>query len=142
MSTYGGLNAYGSREKLSDGTRGDFLWKTYSEVGVIVKKVAAGLDALGITPDTPVGIWSINREEWVYSFFAIIRIGGFCVPLYDTLGANAVSFILEDANVSTVFVSKENLPKVLKVYLLPHSSNIVVIKSRRAANIENSDLSG
>ena len=43
---------------------------------------------------------------------AILHVGGICVPLYDTLGATAVTYIMNDANVSTAFVSKDRYTKV------------------------------
>ena len=38
-----------------------------------------------------------------------------CVPLYDTLGASSVEFILNDAEVTTVFVAENKLERVLEV---------------------------
>ena len=64
---------------------------------------------------TPVGIFSINREEWVVTQWALWRQGLVCVPLYDTLGATAISFIVGHTELSVVFASGLGLDKLLQV---------------------------
>lgn len=41
------------------------------------------------------GIWAKNREEWVFTDMACALYGFTSVPIYDTLGEQAVTFILE-----------------------------------------------
>jgi long-subunit acyl-CoA synthetase (AMP-forming) len=64
---------------------------------------------------TPVGIFSINREEWVVSQWALWRQALICVPLYDTLGATAISFIVNHTELALVFASGQGVDKLLKV---------------------------
>jgi long-chain acyl-CoA synthetase len=65
----------------------DFLGKTYSyrEIGELVKRVAKGLQGIGVTRGTKVGLFLPNSPYSVIFFFAILKAGGVVVnynPLY------------------------------------------------------------
>jgi long-chain acyl-CoA synthetase len=87
-----------------------------------VLKIAAGLKHIGTKEDQGIGILGINSPEWIKSFMATLYIGSICVPLYDTLGPDAVSFILNDAEVRTAFVSGDRFDTVGGQQLLCTSS--------------------
>lgn len=59
-----------------------------------------------------IGLFSKNRYEWVITEQACNAFGIVTVPLYDTLGAEAVGFILHQAELATVFVEKSELKTV------------------------------
>jgi long-chain acyl-CoA synthetase len=42
-----------------------------------------------------IGIFSKNREEWAITDFACMISGITSVPLYDTLGQEAIEYILD-----------------------------------------------
>ncbi len=71
----------------------------------IVVKAAAGLGALGVQPGDRVAILSENRTEWALADFGCILARVPDVPIYDTLPAEQVAYILKDAGARTVFVS-------------------------------------
>ncbi len=65
----------------------DFLGKgwTYSEVGELVNKTAAALQAIGVKPDVKVGLCLPNVPYYTVFYFAILKAGGTVVnfnPLY------------------------------------------------------------
>lgn len=65
----------------------DFLDRHYSyaEVGDLVDRAAAGLQELGVTKGTRVGLFLPNTPYYVIMFYAVLRIGGVVVnfnPLY------------------------------------------------------------
>ncbi|EDQ87794.1 uncharacterized protein MONBRDRAFT_33146 [Monosiga brevicollis MX1] len=104
----------GTRAKLSDGSRGDYEWITYAQAIDRVDTVGNALVAAGVKANDAVGVFSINREEWVTTLLAIQRAGSVCVPLYDTLGAEAVNYIVKDAKIETVLVSGDNFDKLME----------------------------
>ena len=61
------------------------------------------------------GIYSINRAEWLIAengaYFQKLTV----VSLYDTLGAESVTYILTQAEISTVVCSKDKIAKLLEV---------------------------
>jgi len=81
----------------------------------IVVKVAAGLAALGVQPGDRAAILSENRTEWALADFGCILARVPDVPIYDTLPAEQVAYILNDAGARTVFVStREQMEKALE----------------------------
>lgn len=48
---------------------------TWAELNEIVNSIAAGLQILGLAPGDRIGLWSMNRAEWVITQFAAARAG-------------------------------------------------------------------
>ena len=61
-----------------------------------------------------VGIYSVNRPEAAQALTAVWSRRGVAVPLYDSLGANAVSFIIDHASLSVVLVEKGKLTNLIQ----------------------------
>ncbi|KAE9459600.1 hypothetical protein C3L33_08484, partial [Rhododendron williamsianum] len=62
------------------------------------------------------GIFGANCPEWIMSMEACNAHGLHCVPLYDTLGADAVEFVICHAEVTIAFVEEKKIPEVLKTF--------------------------
>jgi long-chain acyl-CoA synthetase len=89
---------------------------TYDELKIETDLFAYGLASLGVKRGDKVAIISENRPEWVYSDLAILSLGGIDVPLYPSLTAESVEFILNNSESVGVIVSnKLQLNKVLKI---------------------------
>jgi len=97
-------------------------WKTIStqKAKTIVNQLSAGLLQLGVSGrdmtaenSDKIAIISNNRPEWVFTDLAVQQIGAILVPIYPTTNASEVEFILNNAQVTYVFVSNtEMLQKV------------------------------
>jgi long-chain acyl-CoA synthetase len=94
------------------------IWRKYStaEVKELVDKLAAGLLHLGISGNDmsvekrdKIAIISNNRPEWMFLDLAVQKTGAVLVPIYPTLAANELEFVLNDAEVKLVFVSDAEL---------------------------------
>ncbi|XP_068655042.1 probable CoA ligase CCL6 isoform X2 [Aristolochia californica] len=59
------------------------------------------------------GIYGSNCPEWIIAMEACNSKGIYYVPLYDTLGANAVVFIINHAEVSIAFVQGNKMDSML-----------------------------
>lgn len=76
-----------AEEKYPAKTALDFMGRktTYLELAENVRKLAAGLQELGVRPGVNVGIFMPNCPQFIMSFYAILRAGGTVVnynPLY------------------------------------------------------------
>jgi len=69
--------------------------------------VSQALERWGIGKRDRVAILSENRPEWTITDFACQLLGVVSVPIYSTLTAEQVAFILKDAECRVVFVSSE-----------------------------------
>jgi long-chain acyl-CoA synthetase len=68
---------------------------------------------LGVPPGSGVGIYSINCKEWALFDAAAHAYGMVSVPLYDTLGPDAVEYICNHAELACVGCSAAVLPVLL-----------------------------
>ncbi|XP_072981124.1 long chain acyl-CoA synthetase 4-like [Typha angustifolia] len=106
-----------------DGKAGDYIWLTYKEVYDIVMKVGASIRSCGVEQGGRCGIYGVNCPQWVISMEACNAHGIYCVPLYDTLGAGAVEFIICHAEVQIAFVDEKKIVEVLKTF--PNTTNFL-----------------
>ncbi|KAK9094154.1 hypothetical protein Scep_025623 [Stephania cephalantha] len=113
VEKYPGNKMLGRRETVN-GKAGDYSWLTYKEVYDLVVKVGLSIRACGVEKGGRCGIYGINCPEWMISMQACNAHGIYCVPLYDTLGAGAVEFIISHAEVSIAFAEEKKIPEVLK----------------------------
>ncbi|KAL0906006.1 hypothetical protein M5K25_024465 [Dendrobium thyrsiflorum] len=104
------------RRKIVNGKAGEYTWLTYKQVYDLVLKVGGSLRSCGVTKGGRCGIYGANCPEWIISMEACNAHGIYCVPLYDTLGAGAVEFIICHAEVEIVFVEEKKIGEVLKTF--------------------------
>lgn len=76
-------------------------WLKYSEVACLAEKIGSGFIHLGLEPskETFVGIYAKNRVEWSLTEIACNTYSMVTVPLYDTLGSEAINFILVQSRI-------------------------------------------
>ena len=98
---------YPSRPALSSKPPKAKEWQTltYAQIAAQVRRVALGLQALGIAPGDRVALLSENRPEWVIADLAILSAGAVSVPIYPTLPASQVAYILQDSGAKGVVAS-------------------------------------
>ncbi|KAJ1386080.1 AMP-dependent synthetase/ligase [Sesbania bispinosa] len=104
------------RREIVDGKPGKYKWQTYKEVYDLVMKVGNSIRSCGYGEGVKCGIYGSNCAEWIMSMEACNAHGLYCVPLYDTLGAGAVEFIICHAEVSIAFAEEKKIPELLKTF--------------------------
>ncbi len=111
---------------------GSYQGITYSEFKEETDNLACGLYTLGIKKEDKVAIISENRPEWVYSDMAILALGAIDVPLYPSLTASSIEFILNNSESKCIIASnKLQLNKILKYKsTLRHLQFIIVINEK------------
>src|SRR5687768_13416999 len=87
-----------------------------NELADWVRQVAIGLQALGINRGDRVAILSENRPEWAVVDFAALCSGLTDVPIYPTLPAEQIPYILNDSGSVAIFTSSpEQAAKIAQV---------------------------
>ncbi|XP_059653941.1 probable CoA ligase CCL6 isoform X2 [Cornus florida] len=101
------------RRQIIDGKAGPYAWLTYEEVFDATIRIGTAMRSRGVNPGDRCGIYGSNCPEWIISMEACNSQAISYVPLYDTLGANAVEFIINHAEVAIAFVQENKIPAVL-----------------------------
>ena len=87
----------------------DGAWKDISsdEYRRTVEELSMALTTLGVGPGDRVAILSENRPEWAYADLATLCAAAADVPVYPTLTAEQLAYILKDSGAKVIFVSTE-----------------------------------
>ena len=92
---------------------GEWVSRTYREVGAIVRELALGLIELGIEKGDKVSILANTRPEWTYFDFAALSVGATVVPIYQTNSPEECQYVLENSDAKAVVVEdSEQLAKI------------------------------
>ncbi len=85
------------------------VWRepTWGELLLRIKRIGAGLEALGIEPGDRVAIFSATRYEWALANFAIFAVGATAVPIYASNSAEETEYILRDSGAKALFVDDD-----------------------------------
>ena len=76
--------------------------------------VRSGLSQLGIVKDDAVGIISNNSTDWAVCFFATNGLGARFVPMYEAELVQVWKYIINDAKVKVLFITKKEIYEKLK----------------------------
>jgi len=102
---------------------------TYHAFEEDVRTFAAFLKHSGINSKERVAILSENRPGWYLADMAILNLGAINVPLYPSLPANQIEYILNNSSAKAIVVSNTlQLGKILSIWQnLPELTLIVVM---------------
>ena len=137
--------AYGAKNAVlykDDG--GQWVSKTYAEVGEIVRDLSLGLIDLGIERGDKVSILANTRPEWSYFDFAALSAGATVVPIYQTNSPEECQYVLENSDARVVIVEddeqlekiravRESCPKLEHVIRMTGSSDDAISMADLAA---------
>ncbi|WP_461202114.1 class I adenylate-forming enzyme family protein [Anoxybacillus sp. TBDG-1] len=75
---------------------------SYQEVDDTVNRLASSLASLGIKRGDKVVLYMPNTKEFVYAYFAVLRLGAIIVPVNARLTAQEVQYIIEHSEAKAV----------------------------------------
>ncbi|XP_034078687.1 long-chain-fatty-acid--CoA ligase 1-like isoform X2 [Gymnodraco acuticeps] len=116
-----------------------YEWMSYREVMERSENLGSAFLHKGHskTTDPHIGIFSQNRPEWTISELACYTYSLVSVPLYDTLGTEAILYIIDKASISTVLCDvAEKVELVLDcVKDRTHSVKTIVLMEAPSADL-------
>ena len=101
------VSKYNRPDALQAKTGGTYRPISHTEVADRVRHAARGLSSLGVRRGDRVAILSENRPEWAVADFACLTIGLTDVPIYPTLPADQIAYMLKDSGAVAIFVSNK-----------------------------------
>ncbi|XP_040274664.1 long-chain-fatty-acid--CoA ligase 1 isoform X2 [Bufo bufo] len=92
-----------------------YQWISYQEVSDRAEYVGSALLHRGCKPNSEqfIGIFAQNRPEWIITELSCYTYSMVAVPLYDTLGAEAITYIINKAEITFVFCDNTEKAKLL-----------------------------
>ncbi|MCS1349977.1 long-chain fatty acid--CoA ligase [Mechercharimyces sp. CAU 1602] len=136
---------YRSKERFPD--KAALMWKeegeqeyqqlSYLQLWERIRHVANALTHMGVSTGSNVAILSTSHPTWTIADYAIMSLGCASVPIYPTLPAEQVGYILKNADCRMVFVEDEvQLEKVLSSdeemdHIIVMKNKLVTAKSNR-----------
>ncbi len=114
---------------------------TYQEFKDETISLACGLASIGIKQGDKIAIIAENRPEWVYSDMAILGLGAIDVPLYPSLTADSIEFILNNSESKGIIVSnKFQLNKILKIRDKCKYLKFIIVMNEKDAPVDNKNI--
>ena len=126
VETFRDYKYLGTRIRV-DGTVGEYKWMTYGEAGTARSAIGSGLIYYGIPKGSCVGLYFINRPEWLIVDHACSAFSYVSVPLYDTLGPDAVKYIVNHAVLQAIFCVPQTLNSLLSFLSEIPSVRLIVV---------------
>lgn len=80
---------------------------TFKEAAAEVEKIAAGLASIGVENGDRVAIVSGNRFHWAFIDYAVLSLGAVLVPVYPSLLADQIEYILNDSEAKVVIAEND-----------------------------------
>jgi long-chain acyl-CoA synthetase len=108
---------------------GEWVERSFADVGEIVDELALGLVGLGVEPGDRVSLLANTRPEWTYASLAISRVGAVVVPIYPTNSPEECEWVAGNSQSRVVICEDaEQAAKIEQVRAgLEHLEHVVVI---------------
>lgn len=96
---------------------------TWFQAGARIRRIASALLSLGIDAQERVALFSHNSLNWSLADLATLYVRGVTVPIYATNTATQAAFIINDADIRTIFVGSQPQYDAI-LTLLPECSQL------------------
>ncbi|HEV8408877.1 MAG TPA: long-chain fatty acid--CoA ligase [Gemmatimonadaceae bacterium] len=104
-----------------------------------VRRLALGMQELGLGRGDRVAILSENRPEWAIADWACLTIGIADVPVYPTLPAAQITHILTDSGAAAIFVSGDaQAAKIAEIRgEIPDVKHVISFGGNKTAGVDH-----
>jgi long-chain acyl-CoA synthetase len=106
---------------------------SWQELSHLVRRIATGLLALEVQLGDRIALLSESRPQWVQCDLGILAVAGITVPIYPSSTDDQTAYILDNAEVTRVFVdTPERLARLMRVRArVPTLRRIIVMTTER-----------
>jgi long-chain acyl-CoA synthetase len=99
------LEKYSRADTLQTRVGAGWIPMSHGKLAERVRRVALGLESLGVARGDRVAILSENRPEWAIADYGCLTAGFTDVPIYPTLPADQIAYIVNNSEAVAIFVS-------------------------------------
>ena len=128
------VHKYGNRLAIEKKMEGVWQGATWNEYYDRARAVSLGLWSLGVKKGNMVSLLSENRLEWLYTDMGSLGIGICVIPVYPTLAAEEIEYIINNSESKIIVPENKNqLKKVLEIVdKCPRLEKIIVMEEKDA----------
>ncbi|CAO3594617.1 unnamed protein product [Absidia cylindrospora] len=124
----GGDNPFLGVRRMENGEAKEYVWQTHKEIRVRVENFGKGMVKLGLTRQQGIGIYAVNRPEWTITEQASYRQAFIIVALYDTLGAEAIEYIVNQTDMEYIVATADKLKNITQLKdRLPTIKHVIIM---------------
>ncbi|WP_156289697.1 AMP-binding protein [Oceanobacillus salinisoli] len=95
---------------------------TYKDLYQTVNRLAVSLKSFGVEKGDRVGLYLNNSPNFLYSWFALNRLGAIMVPINTSLLSKETLYILQDSQVKGIISEESAIPAIINPILSQCSS--------------------
>src|SRR6516165_12792418 len=88
---------------------------TYAQMAERVGRLAGGLHELGVASDDRVAFLSMNCHRLIEAYYGVLEAGAILLPLNIRLAGNELSYILNEAGATMLFLDAQFLALVTSI---------------------------
>ena len=127
-------NKYGERLAVEKKLNGVWQGATWNEYYDRARAVGLGLWSLGVRKGEMVAILSENRLEWLYADMGALGIGACVIPLYPTLAAEEIEYMVNNSESKVIVTENQTqLKKLLEIVeKCPRLEKIILVEEAEA----------
>ncbi|KAL9553112.1 hypothetical protein MBANPS3_003455 [Mucor bainieri] len=139
-----GYNLAGDRpfmgtRRIENGVAKEYVWQSHPEIYKRIENYGKGLIQLGLKRQQAVGVYAVNRPEWTMTELTAYRQAFIIVALYDTLGAEAMEYIVNQVDMEFIVLSADKLANITKLKgQLPSIKTVIVMDDTIEASAKQS----
>ncbi|KAI9260714.1 hypothetical protein BDA99DRAFT_551965 [Phascolomyces articulosus] len=124
----GGDRPFLGTRRIENGVAKEYVWQSHREVRIRIENYAKGLTSLGLQRQKAIGIYSVNKPEWTMTEQACYRQAFIIVALYDTLGAEAMDYIINQVEMEFIVASSDKLQNIVRLKeRLPTIKTVIIM---------------
>ncbi|KAI8379931.1 hypothetical protein EDC96DRAFT_492349 [Choanephora cucurbitarum] len=113
--------------RIENGVAKEYVWQSHGDVRKRIENYGKGLIQLGLGRQKAVGVYSVNRPEWTITELASYRQAFIIVALYDTLGAEAMEYIVNQTDMEYIVLSADKLDNIVRLKAQLSSIKTVIV---------------
>ncbi|HIK07101.1 MAG TPA: amino acid adenylation domain-containing protein [Trichormus sp. M33_DOE_039] len=115
----------------------DYQAITYSELNTKANQLAYHLKCLGVQPEIAVGICSHRSLDFIIGILAILKTGGFYVPLDPNYPQERLAFLIQDAQIQVLLTQQQHISQLPDLPIFCFDTDTAHLTSHPKANPVN-----
>ncbi len=110
---------------------------SFYKMNQLANKVANGLSKLGIKKSEKVAVYMPNSDDYVVTWFGILKMGGVMVPINTEYKMDFLQYIIDSSDAKVLFIAEEYLDRIPPIEKqIPKIEHIIVWTRHGGENFE------